>query len=199
MANTACDSVTTDWHGTAGAADEPDTEAFRLEEVNKKCVNLLLGGLTVNCVDDNNAATTGTALFVVVDKAGGCYLASACAGTATTVALTDTGGDIFRVHYDADPAGNLGGKQIYFDEDGTAQGRFQHVSSFNKDAHVSTLDGRILVIADSDDAATDGVAVYFDDDAADATEKIMFVSPTNTTGTDTCSTTIAALFKVTGE
>jgi hypothetical protein len=181
--------IATDWNGTTGAADEPDVETLRIA-ANAAFApkNTLLGGLTVNCVDDDNAASTGTALMVGVNELGFGFFASAMAGGATTAALTDTGGDMFRVQYHADPATAYGAVQVYFDENGAAEGRFLAISPFNNDILVPTLDGRLLVVADDDSAASNGVAVYIDDDAADATEKLMFVSPTDTTGTDTLST-----------
>ena len=48
-----------------------------------------------------------------------------------------------------------------------------------------------LTITDDDSAASNGVAVYFDEDGT-ATDRLLFVSPTNTDGTDSCVSVAAA-------
>ena len=85
---------------------------------------------------------------------------------------------------DADGAAATG-IQIYLDEDAveTGVGKFYFVSPTDTDAiiQVATLDGHVhnITVYDNDDAATDGVAVYFDEDGATVSERLSFVSPTN--------------------
>jgi len=185
---TAANINLTGWHGTAGANDEPEVEALR-QQVNTKC----LGGtaLTINVMDDDSAASNGTAVFLVFAGVGLGNFYSACAGTASVALLDDSSADWFPVLYNADPATNLGGTQVYFDEDGAQGARFLFVSPFNQDFYVATSSGKLIKIADDDSAATNGVALYVDDDAADATERFLFISPTNVDGTETTETGIA--------
>lgn len=84
---------------------------------------------------------------------------------------------------DSDTAATTG-VQVYLDEDAveTGIGKLYFVSPTGADATIqlASADGHVhdVTIYDNDDAATDGVAIYFDEDGATADERISFVSPT---------------------
>lgn len=76
------------------------------------------------------------------------------------------------------------GVQIYLDEDAisTGVGKFYFVSPTNTDAviQLATLDGHVhnVTIYDNDNAATDGVPVYFKEDGSPLSSRFLFESPT---------------------
>lgn len=130
------------------------------------------------CYDNDSAASDGRALMVC-QAPEATILANNTEGAANiSLALTGGDGDRIIVRHNADPAANLGGRQVYFDEDAPAHQRLLFVSAHSVDAHVVTLGGRVLTIKHDADAATKGVALYLDD----ADDHVEFVSPTNTSG-----------------
>lgn len=174
--------------GTDGADDEPSVRALR-RQINAGAPNgLLTTARTITVKHDASAATNGTALFVATTLGPIGKLYSANAGTADST-FDVSGPETARVVYDADPATNLGAVAVYFVEDGTAEGRLQHeASTFPIDVFIPVGSGRLIKVAYSATASTDGVAVYFDDDGATAAERLLFVSPTTADGSDTTST-----------
>lgn len=85
---------------------------------------------------------------------------------------------------DADGAAGTG-VQVYVNEDaiGTGEGSLLFVSPTNNDAimRIQTLDGHTheFTINDDNDAATNGVAIYLDENSTDVRDRFLFVSPTN--------------------
>lgn len=185
--------VTTDWTGDDGASDEPAVEVLR-RAVNTKLTNPLLTAKSVTLTDDDNAATTGTALYVAMAPGGGAQFASASAGTADGLFLSADSSDAWYVTYAATPANLPTSEVVYFDEDATAGARLLHAGAggFTGDFFVESTGGRMLKVSYSATAAADGVAVYFDDDAADLSLALLFVSPTDADGAETTSTVRAA-------
>lgn len=159
--------------------------------VRPSCSPLAATPKTLTLTDDDNAAATGTALMVAVDGKGA-YLASANAGGADAHFKDADAADAVVVDYNANPAANLGAVQVYVDEDAALGSRFLCVSPLGLDLFVPTVGGRFVRIAHDADAATSGVALYFDDDGADAAARLLFVSPTNEDGTETTSLALAA-------
>ena len=174
------------------------TASLDLAEVAKHYNPLVETGKTLNVVDNDSAAAE-TQVFVVVEPQAPhlAYLASANAGTATVYVQNDEADAALAVVYNANPAANLGGVALYFDEDGTTQARFRANLASGFDAKIAMSDGRLINVVADATPGTEGVAVYIDDDAADATERLMFVSPTDTTGTEATHPTIAAFGAIT--
>ena len=73
---------------------------------------------------------------------------------------------------------------VYFDEDAaTVDERFLINNTVtSQDLFVECTDGTFIRLNHSDTASADGVQCYFDDDGVTATEKLVFVSPTNANG-----------------
>jgi hypothetical protein len=150
---------------------------------------LLITQLTINVMHDATAPKAGDTAFMVAFSApiGYSNFWSANASTADSIFQVDeaTGDGFGLVRYDADPATNQGAVQVYCDEDAAATaGRLQHAdATFDFDFCVPLYDGRLVCIVYNANAAVDGVAVYFDDNAGDPTEALYFISPTtaNTT------------------
>lgn len=140
---------------------------------------------TIAVGDDDSAASNGTALFVVPNAIMPlASFESTTAGDADSRFATATGA-IANVNDSDSP----GGSQVYFDEDGAAaDGRLLHANSNAPyDMLVPVSDGRAIKVAYSASAASLGVAVYFDDDAGDPADGLLFVSPTNADGSLTTS------------
>lgn len=144
---------------------------------------------TYTVKDDDNAASTGVAVYVHIDEVieQGSYLAhleAVNAGNADSYFALFSGGPHVRVQDDDNAS--TGGLQVYFDEDSTTGQRL--IADLDNvgdaDVFVMASDGSRLRIDDTDTPGTPGVAVYFDDDAANAHQRLLFVSPTNANGTD---------------
>jgi hypothetical protein len=145
---------------------------------------------TGNMTDDDAAASTGTALNVagleVSGTAGGSNLliaASILAGNADTTWRIGSAGPHLSISDDDTP----GGVQLYFDEDAVATDKkFLAVLTTvtgGQDGFLMLSDGKMLRVVHDASAASNGVAVYIDDDAASAHLKGLFVSPTNASTT----------------
>lgn len=137
------------------------------------------GRARLNVYDVDAAATDGRALLVCQGAAGAIFAANT-EGSATTAVAFASEDDKLVIQHNADPAANLGGVQVYFDEDADEGARLLCVSPYAMDVWVPTLGGRLLRVKHSADAATLGVAVYHDDND----DRLEFVSPTNTNGLD---------------
>ena len=61
----------------------------------------------------------------------------------------------------------------------------------NEDIYVPMSDGSYLTVYDDDSAASNGVALYADDNASNAYEKLMFVAPSNANVNVHTSTTVS--------
>ena len=138
---------------------------------------------TVNVIDDDDAATNGTDVYIVAEKTGVfAHLESVTAGDADCLVQTQSTNDSILVTDDDSAASN--GVALYFDEDGTAGGRFLCVSPTGYDLRVPLCSGKFLVVAHDASADVNGVAVHVDDDGATADERLLFVSPTDADGSD---------------
>lgn len=133
----------------------------------------------VNVIDDDSAASNGTAVYVVLTD-GPAYLCSVTAGNATTSVNIDEDDDAILV-VDSDDAATIG-VQLYFDEDADSDARLLINSPLALPVYLPTMGGRLIRIGHNATPGTPGVAVYVDDDGATASEKLLFVSPTNADG-----------------
>ncbi len=146
--------------------------------------------LTGTVIDDDSAATNGTAVYIHVDEvsqAGSpiAHLESANAGNANAGFNVGNGGPSGVVK-DDDNAATLG-VQVYFDEDATnADERFLINNIYGGiDRFIVLEDGKAIRFTHDASASTNGVALYFDDDAANNYERLLFVSPTDANGSYT--------------
>lgn len=176
-----------DYPGADGDADEPSVNALR-GQINTK----ILGGtaLTIQVMDDDSAASTGMPVYVVPTTSGQCNLYSVTANNAS-VPIEDSANGDWLLLVDHDSAAALG-TTLYFDEDGAQGARFLTVAGHGKDQYVPLASGKLLKIAYDASAATNGVGVYADDDAAALDDRLLFVSPTDTAGTETTETGTSA-------
>jgi len=136
----------------------------------------------IGLVDDDGAAANGTDVLVAVNADGTAFLNSTTANNADTVAQLGNGGPVIQVDDNDAPVGVA----LYFDEDGEDEdngvGRFLCVSPTGADVLVAASNGTFVRVYHDADAATNGVAVHIDDDAANKYERLLFISPTDTDG-----------------
>jgi len=139
----------------------------------------------VNVTDDDSASSNGTALYFRWNGQGvDGILTSANANNANVTFTCNDGGDTVPVP-DDDNAALAGSVAIYFDEDATDGNRFLAITPTGLDSYVQTTVGRWLKITYAANPSGSGVQVYFNDDAANSYERLLFVSPTDTDGTNT--------------
>jgi len=135
---------------------------------------------TIALTDDDNAATTGTALYAHMVGGNKAILKSVTAGNANS-SFEDGGAEAYPVLDDDNAA--QGGIIVYFDEDAvSAEERFLIVSPIGGDLFIELPLGNFIRLKHDASAASNGVQVYFDDDAVDAADALVFVSPTNASG-----------------
>jgi hypothetical protein len=138
----------------------------------------------VNVTDDDSASGNGTALYATWNGVGQtCQLQSENAGNANSSFTCNDGGDTVPVIDNDDAA--LTGVPIYFYEDAADGDRFLINSPTGTDLYFQSTSGRYIKLTHVADPTADGIQVYFDDDAGNSYERLLFVSPTNTNGTNT--------------
>lgn len=147
--------------------------------------------------DDDAAATRGVAVFIVRQGGATGRLYANVPGAGASKNDSKTQSDAIVVDKNADPATNLGGVAFYFDEDGAEGARFLWNSATQGDIFIATVKGRLLPVKHDTAAATKGVQVYFDDDGATASERFLFVSPTNVDGSEKTSKASAEVSQIT--
>lgn len=147
---------------------------------------------TMAFVDDNNAATTGIALYLDEDGVssgeGKLYFVSPTAENAKLRVSTIDGHSHLVTVYHSTTAATLG-KLVYVDEDAAnTDERLLFVSPLTTDcvvaADISLNHTHYIKIMHNPNAASIGVRAYVDEDAYPTTNKLLFVSPTNTSSTD---------------
>lgn len=138
----------------------------------------------INITDADGAAGSGVVMYAHLVGDGQKAILKFVSPTSAMGSFTcNNGGDTVYV-IDSDTAAD-GGVQVYFDEDGTDGSRLLINSPIGKDLYVETSTGRWIKLTHNADPATPGVLVYFDEDAGNSYERLLFVSPTNTNGTNT--------------
>jgi len=140
--------------------------------------------------DDNSAASNGTDVLVgpcpVANGGPGAvlpdaqFLDSENAGNAIALARIASGGPYTLID---DNAGSTGGVALYFDEDATDPARrFLANITAARDGLLWLSDGSAIYIKYDATPDGEGVAVHFDDNAANDYERLLFVSPTDADG-----------------
>ena len=160
--------------------------------------NLITTQMTYAVMDNDSAASAGSALFFVFDSNGGPYglLYSANSGGMPS-AWSSSGGGMFKIAYNADSASNLSGIQIYFDYDASSDDQ-RLLANFAAYGGLSmtvlSYTGRVLHIKHDASAASNGVALYHDWNASGgATQRILAVVPDNADGSVKTSSTTAGM------
>lgn len=147
---------------------------------------------TAVVTDDNNAATTGVALYYVADSDFLGHLEFVSPTNADGSFTVGASGPLVSVT-DNDGAA-AAGVQVYFDEDATAaDSRLLATTTTGKDAYIVTTGGNLVKITYNAAPGTPGVALYFDEDGATNAAKLVFVSPTNVNGSFTTDDTYTLL------
>lgn len=169
--------------GTNGLTVVPDL-------TNKKLMAFGAVPLPIVFKDDDNAATAGVAVYVHVDEVleQGTALAHLEFVSPTNADGTGTlsnGGATYFIQDDDLAA--TGGVALYIDEDATLGSRL--LANTGRDCFVMVGDGEFIKITHNATPGTPGVQVYFDEDAANAYERLLFVSPTNANGAAVTSLT----------
>jgi hypothetical protein len=128
-------------------------------------------GFTITYIAD--ASTPGTALLVA-NAAGGGYFESELAHNAdVTPELVDDGPTVTVFDNEGTPTG----VQVYCDEDGGDGAELLCVSPNGQDIMIPCSDGNNIIVKHDADAASNGVAVYIDDDATETYQYILCVLP----------------------
>ncbi len=143
--------------------------------------------LDMNVADVDGADGTGLLVYVHVDELtdkvvrDDAHLESITAGNADAPFAIGEGGP-GAVILD-DDAADTGGSILYLDEDDPdPSARLASANGSGRDAFLRLNDGSFIRIVYKASPQTAGVAVYFDDDATNDWEALMFVSPTDVDG-----------------
>ena len=140
--------------------------------------------------DDDSAASNGTAVNVVPETFGiyG-HLESTTAGNADAVFEDSLSGEVLVTDNDSP-----GGTAVYFDEDADEGSRFlADLSSYAGNAvWFLSSNGNGFKVTHDASASSNGVQLYFDDDASDAALRLLFVSPTDADGSEVASREVGA-------
>lgn len=150
--------------------------------------NIYVHGLPIT--DDDNAAVSGVQVYLDEDGISTgigklLFVSPTTTDALVQVAIGDGHYHNAVVYHDADAA--TLGVAWYFDEDfGVSEDRNLFVSPTGTDCVVQTgitrKHSHYVRFVDSDAAASDGVAVYCDEDVADKAQRLLFVSPTDSDG-----------------
>lgn len=167
--------------------DTTVTGRVRYDSTNEKLQYFLttpVYPVTGTVTDDDSATSNGTDVVIAPLAAGSnlAYLESTNAGNADAVFQIGASGPSVVINDNDSPASD----ELYFDEDGSGRSKFLHDMSVAKDVYIPTdWPGVYLLVAYDASASTNGVACHFDDDASNAYERLLFVSPTDADGSFT--------------
>lgn len=150
-------------------------------------------------IHDASASTNGTQVYFRVTEplSNTGILVSNNANSASAlwnlanVSATD---DDIVIFYDANAGGSNFDVPLYFDEDGSLGARMLVNSPTASNVYIRTNGGKWIPLVYDNSASTTGVAVYFDDNAANEDERMLFVSPTTTNGLDLGQSTVGLEF-----
>jgi len=145
-------------------------------------------GGDIEITDLDAAASTGVAVYVHLDEVmeqGGYkgHLEFVSPTNTDGSGTVSSGGASFKIQ--DDDAAATGGLALYIDEDGTAGARF--LANTVHTVYIELSNGEFLKVTPNADPGTPGVQVYFDEDATNSYERLMFVSPTDTDGSDSAT------------
>jgi hypothetical protein len=145
--------------------------------------HMILDDQTIQIKDDDNAASNGVALYLRLDPNDprrGHFEFVSPTNVDGTFNLKSDVGTVLVLDNDSAATGSM---QVYFDEDGVGDTRLLVNNPVGQNTYVWTGQRWIEVLHDAS-ASTNGVAVYIDEDSADPdTDRLQFVSPTDTSGT----------------
>jgi hypothetical protein len=175
--------------------DIPSTDGFRfeLDETNQKLKvhDKPYVETTVTVTDLDAAASTGVAVYVHVDEVSeqgsdNAHLEFVSPTNADGTGTAYNGGPTYYIQDDDNAAS--GGLALYFDEDATLGSRF--LANTGRNCYVDIGGGRVIKVTADASPSSAGVQVYFDEDAATSYGRLLFVSPTNASGSDTTITEV---------
>lgn len=146
----------------------------------------------VKITDDNDAASTGTQVYVHDDESPSevwsetlCHLESANAGNADAAFAITSGGAVGLIV--DDDAASTGADAVYVDDDATDRDCRLMVDTggnADRDCYIPLSDGSFLKLCLDATADSAGVLLYFDDDGATTDVRLMAVLAANADMTD---------------
>ena len=179
-----------------------DGISFSYDYTNEKIKAYGVAPVPVTITDDDSAASNGVAVYAHIDTIGTdsdrkiAHLESVTANNATvtfqgnatlTTASIGTMWD--------DNAAATDGLQVYVDENGDTDlsgAKFLVDNDTTEtDLYVPMSDGSYLTLFNDDSASSNGVAVYFDDNATTASAKWLLVTPSNASVSAHTSTVVS--------
>ena len=179
-----------------------DGISFGYDYTNEKIKAYGVAPVPVTITDDDSAASNGVAVYAHIDTIGTdsdrkiAHLESVTANNATvtyqanaTLTTTSIG-----TMWDDDAAASSG-LQVYVDENGdtdlTAAKFLVDNDTTETDLYVPMSDGSYLTLYNDDSASSNGVAVYFDDNASTTSAKWLLVTPSNASVSAHTSTVVS--------
>ena len=179
-----------------------DGISFSYDYTNEKIKAYGVAPVPVTITDDDSAASNGVAVYAHIDTIGTdsdrkiAHLESVTANNATvtyqanaTLTTTSIG-----TMWDDDAAASSG-LQVYVDENGdtdlSAAKFLVDNDTTETDLYVPLSDGSYLTLYNDDSASSNGVAVYFDDNASTTSAKWLLVTPSNASVSAHTSTVVS--------
>ena len=179
-----------------------DGISFGYDYTNEKIKAYGVAPVPVTITDDDSAASNGVAVYAHIDTIGTdsdrkiAHLESVTANNATVTYqanATLTTASIGTM-WDDDAAASSG-LQVYVDENGdtdlSAAKFLVDNDTTETDLYVPLSDGSYLTLYNDDSASSNGVAVYFDDNAGTASAKWLLVTPSNASVSAHTSTVVS--------
>tara|TARA_R100000152_G_C6778149_1_gene208596 strand:- start:896 stop:1690 length:795 start_codon:yes stop_codon:yes gene_type:complete len=165
-----------------------DGMSFAYDYTNSKVKAYGVAPVPVKIKDDDSAASNGVAVYAHIDTVGTdadrkiAHLESVTANNATVYFTGTSSNSATGTMWDDDAAAS-GGLQVYVDEDGDTSlsgAKFLVDNDTTEtDLYVPLSDGSYLTLYNDDSASSNGVAVYFDDNASNTYDKWLLVTPSN--------------------
>jgi hypothetical protein len=157
--------------------------------------NTLLATQSVLTFDDEDSPG-GDPAFVNISPEGGHLTLVSAEGLGGVFAKISPTAAL-RALVDADPAGNLGAKALYLDENGATDGTGKLLADLSGGNtgiafHLTLTNGQVVPVYDVTTPGTPGVAVNWNEPAGE----LQFISPTNADATVKTSATIARGFSL---
>ena len=157
-----------------------DGYVFEWDSTNKKII-VFKGsvGQAVTIADDDSAASTGSALHVLSTADADnvvVYLTSVTANNADANLRFGSNANGGACIVDDNNSAASVATDLYYDE---SEGKFLTVHALNHDTVIQLDNGQAITMFDDDSAATNGVAVYYDDNATNDYEKLFMVTTGN--------------------
>ena len=177
-----------------------DGMSFAYDYTNSTVKAYGIGPVPVLITDDDSAASNGKAVYAHIDTIGTdadrkiAHLESITANNATVYFTGTSSNSATGTMWDDDAAAT-NGLQVYVDEDGDSDlsgAKFLVDNDTTEtDLYVPLSDGSYLTLYNDDSASSNGVAVYFDDDATNAYDRWLLVTPSNADVNVYTSTTVS--------